>query len=433
MRVINLTQRLASDQKMINILLPTGARAVANNLSDMFEDIRFSALCHLICFFLLNCHSISDLVRRAPFSLSVSSLSKAAKSFPINRFRRRLLSSILRSHGGAIDPQNFAFVIDDTSNPKSGKRIFNKGVWGGSQGLYSGQKIMLLSLVNLKTHASFPLTYMILPKRESKTDKSAIDHALELVKLALNEGYPKLTVIADSWFDSVKLMANLNEINCHFVVEIKSNRKVKSNPGVNVKPTTLQKAFEDVARIRTITDWDSLAIRRRKRGGKVISEIAVQLTNRTTPVKCIAVYNRKNSVSPFAYYVSTDRSISRARIWMLSRARWSIECIFRTLKQGLSFGRLSCIGEEAAHLAVAMPLYLYGRLRLEPPEFWGLTQLESPDRMLGKISAVSLQKSLDILIGNPNHDRVKTLRYRRSVDRANRKPYSRPAGEASAA
>jgi len=280
MRVINSTQRLASDQKMISINLPTGVRAVANNLSDLFEDGRYAVLCQLICFFLLNCKSLSDLARKAPFTLSVSSLANAAKTFPMNRFRRRLLSSILRGHKGIIDPNNFAFVIDDTGNPKSGKRIFNRGVWGGSQGLYMGQKIMLLALVNLKTHAAFPLTYMIMPKRNSKDEPTAIDHAAELVKQALNEGYPKLTVIADSWFDSVKLMEEINVMGCDFVVEIKSNRKVKTNPGINVKSTSLAQAFQNVKRFRTITEWDSPAIRGRKRAGKVASEITLQVSKR---------------------------------------------------------------------------------------------------------------------------------------------------------
>jgi hypothetical protein len=339
----------------------------------------------------------------------------------------------LRKFDGKLDPDNFVFVVDDTDNPKSGKFIFQNGRWGSSKGTYAGQKIMLLAIVDLRSHVAIPIAYEILPKRRSKADPSAIDYVPQLVKSALDEGCPPLTVVADSWFDSVKLMDDLQLLGCPVVWEIKSNRKVKTNPGANVASKTLAEAFENKPRARTITSWDCNKIQRRKKVGKVIAEAHIQINKRPTPIKCIAVYNRRNSVSAFAYYASTDRSLSRARIWMLSRARWAIECIFRTVKQWLSFGRLSCKGENAAHLAVAMPFYIYALLRLEPPTFWGLEEVESPDRMLGKIQEKSFEKALDIMLSNPSHPRVQVLRQRRSVKNVNRKPVTGPAGRAKAA
>jgi len=414
---------------MIYLTVPKSVRSVADRVKDLCENFRYTALCSLICFFLFNCKSLSDAARKMPFSGSVSSMANAAKLFPFNRFRRRLLKSILRKYGGVIDPKDFAFVIDDTDNPKSGKLIFQGGRWGSSKGIYIGQKVMLLALVNLKTHIAIPIAYEILPKRQSKDEPTAIDHVSSLVKTALDAGYPRLTVVADSWFDSVKLMSQLCTLGCHYICEIKSNRKVKANPSPNVSWISLPDLFSELPRTRVITKWDSKAIQQRKKAGKVIAEAFVQLNNRKTPVKVIAVYNRRNSVAPFAYYASTDRSISRARIWMLSRARWSIEFIFRTTKQWLSFGRLSCSGENAAHLAVAMPFYLYSLLRLEPPSFWGLNELESPDRMLAKIQEKGLEKTFDILLSNQNHPRLNSLRRRRCMENVNRKPCCKPAGE----
>lgn len=413
---------------MISINISKGARTVADRLNDLSDEINYRAISSLICLFLFNCRSLCDLVRRFPFSVSVSSLSNAAKSFPYNRLRKRLLRSILRKYGGKIDPENFAFVIDDTGNPKSGFKIFRNGMWGGSQGTYKGQKIMLLALVDLRSHIAVPLAYEILPKRKDNTEPTAIDQAVTLLKSVLDAGYPNLDVIADSWFDSVALMEKVNTLGCNFICEIKSNRKVKNNPGVNVKAKSLPDIFKNVKRLRTVTSWDSLAIQKRKKRGKSIAELHLKLSNKKVAVKCIAAYNRRNNTKAFAYYVSTDQAMSRARIWMLSRARWSIECIFRTVKQCLSFGRLSCGGENAAHLAVGMPFYLYALLRLEPPEFWGLTEIEPPDRMLSKIAEQSLHKSMDIMLGNPEHPRLKILRTRRNINNVSRKPTSRPAG-----
>lgn len=413
---------------MVCLNLPKAVRVVIDRVKDLEKKISHATWCSLLCFFLFNCKSLSDVARRLPFSMSVSTMAYAAKIFPFNRFRRRLMASVLRKYGGNLDPENFVFIIDDTDNPKWGKFSFSCGRWKGSKGHYTGQKVMVLALVDLTTHVGIPIAYEILPKRLSKADPSAIDYVPELIKSALNAGYPKLTVVADSWFSSADLMAKIESLGCHFVVEIKSNRKVKTNPGANVAKVCLPDAFGKKERQRTVTSWDSKARQNGEKTGKVIAAAHLQINKRTKPLKCIAVYNRKNNLSAFAYYASTDRSMSRARIWMLSRARWAIECIFRTVKQWLSFGRLSCAGENAAHLAVAMPFYLYGLLRLEEPSFWGLEKLESVDRMLAKIQEGGFDKALEIMLNNPNHQRVKILRDRRCKENVNRKPCTKPAG-----
>ena len=141
--------------------------------------------------------------------------------------------------------------------------------------------------------------------------------------------------------------------------EIKSNRRVKANPSPLTPWTSLREAFHSLSRQRVVSDWDGRAIREGKKKGKVLTRRVLQIKNRTTPVCVVAVYNRRNSKSPFAYYLSTDRTSTGARCWRLSRARWSIECVFRTCKQNLRFGKLPCASKEAAYLAVELPLYIY--------------------------------------------------------------------------
>ena len=97
----------------------------------------------------------------------------------------------------------------------------------------------------------------------------------------------------------------------------------------------------------------------------------LQLKKSNRVFKVISFYNNRRNKRGFAYYLSTDLSISGARMWMLSRARWSIECIFRTCKQNLSFGSLSCKSKNASNLAVEMPFYLYTSIALNPEDFGG--------------------------------------------------------------
>ena len=194
---------------MIYLNLPKPIRVVANNFNDMLENFSYKTFCGLVVFFLFGCDSLSDVVRCCPFSTSVSSMANAAKKFPFNRFQRRLLTGVLKKLKTIINLTDFIFVIDDTDNPKYGKFIFENGRWGSSKGKYLGQKIMVLAIVNLKTKVAILIAYKIIPKRLSKKDPSAIDYVKSLVKSALDAGYPKLTVVVDSWFDSVKLMEEI--------------------------------------------------------------------------------------------------------------------------------------------------------------------------------------------------------------------------------
>ena len=131
----------------------------------------------------------------------------------------------------------------------------------------------------------------------------------------------------------------------------------------------------------------------------------------------------------FAYYVSTNRLMSGAEIWALARSRWAIEVLFRDLKQNLAFGRLPCIGKEAADLAVCIPFALVVSLRLDNPEIWGLnpSEVDALGTKIAKIRETGFQKALNIITNNPEHRIVSRLRARRLQGRLNRKPVNKPA------
>ena len=94
-----------------------------------------------------------------------------------------------------------------------------------------------------------------------------------------------------------------------------------------------------------------------------------QLKSFKTPIKVVALYNKRSSSRAFGYFASTDRTMPGATVWKIYRARWAIEVLFRDLKQNLSFGTLRCGGENASDLAVCMPFAIITSLRLKP-EIW---------------------------------------------------------------
>ena len=147
-------------------------------------------------------------------------------------------------------------------------------------------------------------------------------------------------------------------------------------------------------------------------------------------VNMIAVYNRFNGKKAFGYYCSTDLTMSGERIWELSRARWKIEVMFRDLKQHLSFGKLPCCTEAAAHLAVCLPLMLYVELRLNmPKEMIGNRVTSTIGDQVDRLREETLMQSITLLIDTPPHFKtvVTKLRSRRHQSRLNKKPVNQSA------
>ena len=305
-----------------------------------------------MCFFMFGCNSLCELARNCPWSHSVSDLSRSIQRFDSSRFMRRLRASILRHYGGKISAEDFCFAVDDTANPKYGKKIFRCGSWHSSGGLYFGQKILVLVLVDIKRSIALPLAYIVLPKKGDPAHKTAPKLAIDLLRFALAEGYPQLSVTTDSWFDSSQFIADIEGLGLQLIGELKANRKVKTSPGPDSKWVTLPQFFASKSRFKVNSRFDSKAVKEHKKVPKSAAQSRIFIRDRRSGLNGLAVYNRKNGIEAFAYYVSTDLSMSGSRIWEITRARWRIECLFRDLKQHLSFGRLPCGGEKAADFAV---------------------------------------------------------------------------------
>ena len=410
---------------MIYTTVPTGVRALTDRFKDLFCIGTAGSYCNLsalFCYFLLQKNSLSEFVRSCPWTHSVSDLSRSILCFDKNRFMRRLRHSILRRYNGQISPEHFCWAIDDTDNPKYGKTIFRSGPWYSSKGIYNGQKIMVLALVDIKRGIALPIAYAIASKKDDPYYRSGPDLAVDLLKSVLAENFPKLPAVMDSWFDSSDLMDKLKEIGITYAGEMKSNRNVKTNPGPFANWTKFSDVFANQKRFRTPCRLDSLKVKRRQKKAKCSSTILGYIKNRKSPLKMTAIYNRRNSKSAFAYYASTDLSMSGARIWELSRARWKIECLFRDLKQCLSFGHLPIGGEKAADLAVCLPFILLVSLRLDGSRYWNVTSDKSIGDMTDQIREIGLTKAIDHLTRGNDSALISRFKARRDKGRLNKKP-----------
>jgi hypothetical protein len=379
---------------------------------DLFSelDIGFKLQCALYGYFLFGANSLSDFSRLCPWSYSVSSLSRAVAKFNPNRTMRRMRSSILKKYGH-MNPDDFCYAIDDTSNPRYGKTIFRSGRFGGSGGVYNGQKVLVIVLVNIKEGFALPLTYSFIASKKSDPENYRPGHevAIDLFCDILDSGYPPLPVTADSWFDSHEFMLNLQSIGLNYCGEIKSNRKVM---GMSCRIW------------KTLKSFFKKKVRKKTKNKKFYSEEILEIRNFTHPIKCIAVFNGRSDKKAFAYYVSTDSTMAGATLWKLSRARWKIECLFRDMKQNLSFGQLPCSGPGGSDLSVCLPMILITSLRLNS-ETCKQGHLSTIGAQVKMIREASLSKGIEFIASRPTDELVVKFANRRSS--INRKPTDRSA------
>ncbi len=255
---------------------------------DLFSDlgINFKFQCALYGYFLFGASSLSEFSRLCPSSYSVSSLSRAVAKFRPNRTMRRLRASILKRYPN-MNPDDFCYAVDDTSNPRYGKTIFRSGRFGGSGGVYNGQKILVLVLVNIKEGFALPLAYSFIASKNSDPENYTPGHqvAIDLFSEILESGFPQLPVTADSWFDSHEFMLNLQSIGLNYCGEIKSNRKVM---GMSYR---LWKSLKSFFKNKN---------RKKTKKKKFYSEELLMIRKFIHPIKCIALFNNRSDKKAFA-------------------------------------------------------------------------------------------------------------------------------------
>ncbi|WGL59780.1 hypothetical protein QEJ31_14710 [Pigmentibacter sp. JX0631] len=91
--------------------------------------------------------SLSATARELGWSQSVSTMQNGVQRFSSNRFMRRLRFSILNKIKKDINEEDYCYVIDDTSNIKTGKKIHGIGNWGTSNNyIYKVKKYLYFLL-----------------------------------------------------------------------------------------------------------------------------------------------------------------------------------------------------------------------------------------------------------------------------------------------
>mgnify|MGYP001576863682 CR=1 FL=1 len=410
----------------VNLSFCKIVRSIADLYKDLFDDegICYNELCSFISIPLYGLISLSELVRAVPGAPSVSSLSDAVNKFNGNRFMKRLRRSILRKYKGELNLEDFCIAIDDTDNIKYGTKLHRVGKWKSSKGIYFGQRVVVMALVDIKSGYAIPLDYRFAIKDTEPDYKSGLDLAVEMLEELVKLNFPRLTVVYDSWFDSVDLMRTVDKMGFTFVVELKCSRNAHS--GKHAQWKNIKSIFTGLLKMCVQAKLNPKNARDNNKK-KWFSQITLYVTNSEILLNAISMYNRKNSLSTFAIYATNDLTMSGAKLWKFSRARWKIECLFRDLKQNLSWGKLGCSGEEGADLAVCIPFIVYtfltinfkGKRKMNSQDSIGTIVDKIRDRQMGKtINSLVIGKGLE-------KKKLKLLRARTQQSRVNKKPINK--------
>ena len=294
---------------MMNLHSPKHIRKFADLTKDLCKDgsssLQYLALKMLFEFFFNQYDSVSDLIRQNAWTMSESHFFRTILGFEGSRFLRRMRRSILKKYKGQLNPKDFILALDDTDNPRYSKYLSHVQSWRSSKGMYYGQKVLVLALVNVNDGFCIPVDFKFcVPKKEQKKDgkDNALELAFEMIMKA-SSSFKGIYVVADSWFDCSNLAKKLDKRKIVFIWELKSTRKAKIQNDLFEKYFFLKELFCSLVRICVNSSKN-----------KWISESVIRLNSNKIIVKAIAAYNRKNGKDPFAFYASTDKSMPGERV-----------------------------------------------------------------------------------------------------------------------
>lgn len=341
---------------------PSSIRAVADDFKDVLGS-HYPAFTAVLCAAIFGVSGLSAVARFFGFSPSVSTLGRLFDDeaiYPkLNRRHRRRLLRILEKL--SVDPTRYMWAVDDTIIPHWGKKIWGTHAWHdhSTGGTVFGHKLLVLGLVDRKRKLLIPVFWEVLHREieghESEHEKGW-KVATRLLREAVDFGFPKLVVSADSWFAGEEFFDELRKAELPFVVEIKSNRKVMGEGRKDSKDIRVDEHFLERKR-------HSIRYRGKK---KWTVEENLYFKGSDKKLKVAAVANDKDlDQECFAFYVSNKLTWNASQLWAVARDRWAIEVQFRDLKQIFTLGGAAVRSKKAVETSISVSVIALTVIRLE--------------------------------------------------------------------
>jgi hypothetical protein len=234
----------------------------------------------------------------------------------------------------------------------------------------------------------FPIAFRIYYKETTETRKKMLwqrgqpqacrkkyDLALDMLEWATTLGFPKCTVLADSWYGIGPFVAGLQRLELSYVLEIKETLQVK-------RPCTEPKLTPSGRRAKHQFDWVGLpeyfqsivpsvhcgfAANLETGLGEKVLYVAKVATARLKPIA--GKHRLVQSIDPASHackYLLTDQLTWEAtKILSAYSQRWAIEEFFRNAKQLTDMEGVTIRSEQGITLALCLVSWIDSLLHLE--------------------------------------------------------------------
>jgi len=391
---------MRQDLNEIKKVLDKHGYSINNIICDVMKTFNFKTLCYRVGAKKEDGYSVTEIITLLimfPLMLmkSVHALYKSEfqritemKKDTIYRLKnnekfpwRRLLYSIAKKFQELVNPQkedatNSAFIVDDTIDERVGYKIENISMVynhvAGKKGTKYGFKNLVLGFFDGKSIS--PLDFSIHPekvlskkkqkqqfkkecvknskgfKRRVEGKENKIIGAVVLIKRAVKNGFLPKFVLVDSWFTSLDFIKDIREIKngaMHLIAGIRNDTRKYIYNGEALNGKQLIKKLSDEGKQK----------RCRKMNVRYF-EVLVHYEG---------IGDVKLYITRFPYqkkwriFISTDISLDFLKMMEIYSIRWTIEVLFRELKQHLQLGKCQSRDFDAqiASITISMILYIF--------------------------------------------------------------------------
>lgn len=230
----------------------------------------------------------------------------------------------------------------------------------------------------------FPLAFRIYYQETSKmlwvrkkkfTYKSKNDLAIEMLEWALSKGYPRCTVLADSWFGVGPFIKNLRRLNLSYVIEISSSLKVRV-PCKQTKLTPTGRVAKNQYDLKSLSDFfepitDVIACgfdkdEKNDKPKKIVYHTKIdngRINSISGQHRIVqSIHSSKNTTKVF---LTNELTWESSKIITAYSYRWVIEEFFRNAKQLLDMEGVSVRSEQGITTALCLVFCIDFLLHLE--------------------------------------------------------------------
>lgn len=294
---------------------------------------------------------------------------------------RKLLLHVAKTFRQLVNPQkevtaNSAFILDDTMEQKTGRRIeqvsFVHDHVAGKKGSKLGFKNLTLGLFDGKS--LIPLDFSLHSEKPLKTKQrkqqyrkqrnpkspgakrikectvDKITNGLNMLRRAVKQGFRAKYVLVDSWFSSKKFIQTVRELagkTMHVICGVRKDTRKYTYNGEALDAKQLLKTLKKMRKEK----------RCRKRNTRYY-EVTVYYEG-VGEVKlyfCRFPYQKE-----WKLYLSTDTSLAFLDMLEIYCVRWTIEVFFKEAKQHLKLGACQSRDFDAqiAHVTTCCILYIF--------------------------------------------------------------------------